>query len=73
MSGEESDRSEAFVVLINDEEQHSLWPAQKSIPAGWRIVGPRGSKAECLEYVERVWTDITPLTVRKRMAGSRDA
>ncbi len=66
MVSESGDLIETYIVLINHEEQHSLWPAYKAIPGGWRQVGPRGSKAECLEYVEKVWTDITPLSVRKR-------
>ncbi|WP_310620086.1 MbtH family protein [Flexibacterium corallicola] len=57
-----------YIVLINDEEQHSLWPSFKEIPLGWKQVGPTGTKAECLEYVEEAWPDITPLSVRKRMA-----
>ena len=56
-----------YMVLVNDEEQHSLWPTFKEIPKGWRQVGPVGTKAECLAYVEEVWTDITPLSVRKQM------
>jgi MbtH protein len=67
MVDESGDRIQAYIVLINSEEQHSLWPAHKAIPAGWRQVGPTGSKAECLEYVEKAWTDITPLSVRNRM------
>jgi MbtH protein len=69
MTDETRDAMKTYKVLINAEEQYSLWPARKAIPAGWREVGPTGSKAECLEYVEKVWTDITPLTVRRRMAG----
>jgi len=57
-----------FIVLINAEEQYSLWPAWKTIPAGWRAVGPRGSKEECLKYVDEVWTDMRPLSLRKKMS-----
>ena len=56
-----------YQVLVNHEEQYSLWPTFKEIPKGWRQVGPVGTKAECLAYVEEVWTDITPLSVRKQM------
>jgi MbtH protein len=63
----ESETISAYIVLINDEEQHSLWPAHKNIPAGWRSVGIYGSKADCLEYVEKNWTDITPLSVRRKL------
>lgn len=64
------DEAEArYVVLINGEEQHSLWPAAKAIPEGWRQVGAEGSKAECLQYVETHWTDMRPLSLRERVAS----
>ena len=56
-----------YQVLVNHEEQYSLWPTFKAIPNGWRQVGPVGTKEECLAYVEEVWADITPLSVRKRL------
>ena len=59
-----------YMVLVNDEEQHSLWPAFKPIPAGWRQVGPVGPKAQCLAYVEAAWPDISPRSVRERLAGA---
>ncbi|MBM7775492.1 MbtH protein [Actinokineospora baliensis] len=55
-------------VVINDEEQYSIWPAQWDNPAGWRDVGVAGSKADCLSHIEQVWTDITPLSVRRSVA-----
>ncbi len=64
------DESFEYIVLINDEEQHSLWPAFKPIPPGWRKVGPTGTKEECLAYVEGAWPDITPLSVRKARSKS---
>jgi MbtH protein len=66
---DEEDRVGTWTVLINDEEQHSLWPSQKPAPAGWRNAGVYGSKQECLDYVEREWKDITPLSVRKALAA----
>jgi MbtH protein len=67
-----TDRSESdeaiHVVVMNDEEQYSIWPDDKRIPDGWRAVGTRGSKAECLQYIEETWTDMRPLSLRKRMA-----
>ena len=57
-----------YQVLVNHEEQYSLWPTFRDIPNGWKQVGPIGTKQECLDYVNEVWTDITPLSVRKRMA-----
>ena len=68
---QETGRIDSYVVLINDEEQYSLWPSRKSIPAGWHTVGVQGRKAECLEYIDKTWTDITPLSVRKRLAGTQ--
>ena len=57
-----------YQVLVNHEEQYSLWPTFRDIPNGWQQVGPIGTKQECLDYVNEVWADITPLSVRKRMA-----
>jgi MbtH protein len=53
-----------WVVLINDDEQYSLWHALNEIPAGWRPVGPRGSKAQALAYIELHWTDMRPKRLR---------
>lgn len=64
------DDSDEYVVLVNDEEQHSLWPSFKDIPAGWRQVGPTGTKDECMAYVDKAWPDITPLSVRRQAEGS---
>ena len=59
----------SYVVLVNDEGQHSLWPAAKAIPQGWTRVGPEGGKAECLQYIETHWTDMRPLSLRQRSAS----
>ncbi len=56
-----------YQVLVNHEEQYSLWPTFKTIPPGWRQVGPTGSKEICVAYVESVWTDIRPLSVRRNL------
>ena len=56
-----------FRVLINDEEQHSIWPAGAAIPAGWHSVRDPGSKDECLAYVEENWTDMRPRSLREAM------
>lgn len=56
-----------FTVVVNHEEQYSIWPTYKDIPNGWTAVGKTGTKKECLEYVEQVWTDMRPLTLRKFM------
>ena len=60
---------EIFTVVVNHEEQYSIWPSYKEIPAGWRSAGKTGPKQECLDYVEEVWTDMRPLSLRKAMQG----
>lgn len=54
-----------YKVVINHEEQYSIWPQTRTIPSGWRDTGKDGSKEECLAYIEKVWTDMRPLSVRK--------
>jgi MbtH protein len=56
-----------YVVVMNHEEQYSIWPADREIPAGWRSVGKRGAKQTCLDYINEVWTDMRPLTLRRAM------
>jgi MbtH protein len=65
MDKEEDTRE--YQVLVNSEEQYSLWLAGQTIPNGWRQVGPKGQKQVCLDYVKEVWTDMRPLSVRKAM------
>lgn len=67
MSDDQEDKR-VYIVLINDEEQYSLWFKTKQIPAGWRAVGKEGTKEECSKYVDEVWTDMRPLSLRKLMA-----
>jgi MbtH protein len=59
-----------FEVVVNHEEQYSIWPNFKPIPAGWRAVGKSGLKAECLAYIKDVWVDMRPLSLRKQMEAS---
>jgi uncharacterized protein YbdZ (MbtH family) len=61
------DEAGTFLVVVNDEEQHSLWPAFADVPAGWRKVFGEASRAECLAYVEEHWTDIRPKSLRGAM------
>lgn len=58
-----------FLVVINDQEQYSIWPGYKPVPAGWRPEGKKGLKAECLAHVDAVWTDMRPLSLRQAMAA----
>lgn len=62
------DDNGAFFVLVNDEDQHSLWPVFAAIPAGWRVVHGEASRAACLDYVEKNWTDLRPKSLRDAMA-----
>ena len=59
-----------FMVVINHEEQYSIWPDFKEIPKGWKDVGVSGKKDECLAYIEEVWTDMRPLSLRKAMGDA---
>jgi MbtH protein len=57
-----------YLVLVNDEGQHSLWPAFADVPGGWTVVHPEGSREDCLAYVEENWTDMRPKSLIKAMA-----
>ena len=56
-----------YKVVINHEEQYSIWPIGRALPLGWKSAGKEGSKQECLDYIEEVWTDMRPLSLRKKM------
>jgi len=62
--------SGVFYVLVNDEEQHSLWPTAIEVPAQWRVAFGEASRADCVEYIEAHWTDMRPKSLRDAMAGS---
>jgi MbtH protein len=62
------DAEGTFVVLVNDEDQHSLWPVNIAVPAGWRVVFGEAGRQECLDYVEANWTDIRPRSARSTVA-----
>lgn len=62
------DDTASFAVVVNHEEQYSIWPADREPPLGWRKEGTTGNKAACLEHIKQVWTDMRPLSLRKRMA-----
>lgn len=59
------DDSGTFLVVVNDEEQHSLWPTFRDVPAGWRVVFGEDTRAACLAYVEEHWTDLRPRSLRE--------
>jgi glycopeptidolipid biosynthesis protein len=66
------DEDGSYLVLVNDEEQHSLWPVFADVPPGWRIVFGEAARADCLEYIEANWTDIRPKSLRERLAQGTD-
>ena len=70
---EDSDQEKdlQFDVVVNDEEQYSIWLADKALPEGWRKRGKRGTKDECLKYIESTWTDMRPLSLRLQMDGAK--
>jgi uncharacterized protein YbdZ (MbtH family) len=69
MSSQHSDEEDKTIykVVVNDEEQYSIWPEYRENPLGWNEVGKIGAKAECLAYIKEVWTDMRPLSLRKKM------
>ena len=67
MPSDEEDQT-IYLVVVNHEEQYSIWPAGRELPLGWQDVGKSGQKAEFLAYIKEVWTDMRPLSLRKHMA-----
>jgi len=67
MSTSDVEDKTIYRVVMNEEEQYSIWPAYKNNPPGWRKVGKTGLKAECTAYIDEVWTDMRPLSLRKQM------
>jgi MbtH protein len=63
------DEDATFVVVINDEGQHSLWPEQMEIPRGWSVVYGPGLRKECIDYIDEHWTDMRPLSLAAWMRG----
>jgi MbtH protein len=63
----DEDDTTIYHVVVNHEEQYSIWPEYKEVPIGWRTVGKSGPKQECLDYIRDVWTDMRPLSLRRHM------
>ncbi|MQY15427.1 Protein MbtH [Streptomyces sp. RB5] len=61
--------SNRYIVAVNDEEQHALWPEGTPLPAGWREEGFSGTEEECTAHVDSVWPDIRPLSLRTSLAA----
>jgi MbtH protein len=70
---DEQDDTTVYNVVINHEEQYSIWPAHLPDVAGWRKDGTSGTKRECLDYIEQVWTDMRPLSLRRQMEAAASA
>ena len=64
---------EIYRVVLNHEEQYSIWPDWRENPAGWRDAGKKGPKQECLAWIDEVWTDMRPLSLRKKMDAAEQA
>jgi MbtH protein len=64
-----SEDSRTYRAVVNHEEQYSIWPADRELPLGWTEAGKTGSKQEVLQFIEEVWTDMRPLSLRKHMDG----
>ena len=65
--------AELYTVVINHEEQYSIWPQDREIPLGWRDAGKSGDKQACLDWIDEVWTDMRPLSLRQRMEETAKA
>ncbi len=70
MSEEREDKT-IYKVVVNDEEQYSIWPADRENAPGWKDAGKSGSKQECLDYVKEVWTDMRPKSLREKMDAQK--
>jgi MbtH protein len=64
MAWDDKDDDRVYKVVVNAEQQYSIWPLERESPPGWSEVGKSGSKADCLAYIKEVWTDMRPLSVR---------
>ena len=71
MSTEDEDTT-IYKVVLNHEEQYSIWRADRDNPAGWKDGGKTGTKQECLDYIKEVWTDMRPLSLRKKMEEAQN-
>ena len=67
MSDQDREDTTIYTAVMNHEEQYSIWPADRENAPGWKDAGKQGPKAECLEHIKQVWTDMRPLSLRKKM------
>jgi len=71
MNQDDEEDNTIYKVVVNHEEQYSIWPAQRENALGWSDAGKSGLKPECLAYVKEVWTDMRPLSLRRMMAQTK--
>lgn len=67
MTQEEFEETRQYKAVVNHEEQYSIWPADRDLPLGWNYAGKMGTKRECLDFINEVWIDMRPLSLRKQM------
>jgi MbtH protein len=67
---DEDEDDRAYKVVVNHEEQYSIWFADRELPAGWRDAGYAGTKQQCLEHINEVWVDMRPLSLRRAMESA---
>jgi MbtH protein len=67
MYQDNSEDTNRYKVVVNHEEQYSIWLAHRETPLGWREIGKSGLKQDCLDYIKEVWTDMRPLSLRQKM------
>jgi MbtH protein len=65
----EDDDNRVYVVVMNEEERYSIWPDAHPMPTGWEALDSRGTKRECLDFIDREWTDMRPLSLRRQMTA----
>jgi MbtH protein len=73
VSQQEQEDKTIYNVVVNHEEQYSIWPAHRENPLGWSNVGKSGLKEECLAYIKEAWTDMRPKSLRDKMDGNKVA
>lgn len=69
----ETQRDTVYRVVLNDEEQYSIWWADRDLPAGWHAEGTEGTREECLARITGLWTDLRPASLRRRMSAGTAA
>ncbi|MGZ5050166.1 MAG: MbtH family protein [Methylobacter sp.] len=67
MAWDDEEDTTVYQVVVNHEQQYSIWPDYKEMPGGWQAVGKTGSKQECLDYIKQAWTDMRPLSLQMHM------